>query len=182
MGWRSHATARRWPRAPPTGRSSYGTSRPASAGRRCRSRRPSFTRWSSLLMGRAYWQPASIDRFACGISSGARRGSSVATFGHDAPIVRLAVSADGAMLASSAEDRTVKLWTLDTLAPRRRLPARLTGCRPSPSVRTRNGSRWGGTTVRSDSGTSELGSWAPCSARRRPSRRRRPPHLCVTRA
>jgi len=43
-------------------------------------------------------------------------------FAHDAPIVRLTVSSDGKMLASSAEDRTVRLWKLDTLSPQATIP------------------------------------------------------------
>ena len=44
-------------------------------------------------------------------------------FAHDAPVVRLAVSADGSLLASSAEDRTVRLWKLETLEPQAAIPA-----------------------------------------------------------
>jgi WD40 repeat protein len=44
-------------------------------------------------------------------------------FGHDAPIVRLAVSPDGTMLASSAEDKSVRLWKLDTLELRETISA-----------------------------------------------------------
>ena len=38
-------------------------------------------------------------------------------FAHDAPVLRLAVSADGKRLASSAEDRTVRIWELNSLTP-----------------------------------------------------------------
>ena len=44
-------------------------------------------------------------------------------FAHDAAILRLSVSADGKLLASSAEDRTVRLWDLPALSPRDALPA-----------------------------------------------------------
>jgi hypothetical protein len=44
-------------------------------------------------------------------------------FAHDAAILRLSVSADGKWLASSAEDRTVRIWDLATLTPRGSLPA-----------------------------------------------------------
>ncbi len=43
-------------------------------------------------------------------------------FAHEAPIVRLAVSTDGRLLASSAEDRTNRLWKLDTLEPESSVP------------------------------------------------------------
>src|SRR5437868_13123858 len=38
--------------------------------------------------------------------------------GHTAPVVALAVSPDGKLLASASWDRTVRLWTLDGGAPR----------------------------------------------------------------
>lgn len=40
-------------------------------------------------------------------------------FAHDAPIIRLIATGDGTRLASSSEDRTVKLWDLATLQPLR---------------------------------------------------------------
>jgi hypothetical protein len=44
-------------------------------------------------------------------------------FAHDAAIVRLAVSAAGGLLASSAEDRTARVWKLDSLTPQVSPPA-----------------------------------------------------------
>jgi hypothetical protein len=44
-------------------------------------------------------------------------------FAHDAAILRLSISAEGRSLASSAEDRTVRLWDLAALTPRSSLPA-----------------------------------------------------------
>jgi hypothetical protein len=44
-------------------------------------------------------------------------------FAHDAAVLRLSISADGKSLASSAEDRTVRLWDLAALKPRGVFPA-----------------------------------------------------------
>ena len=44
------------------------------------------------------------------------------TFAHDAPVIRLAISADGKTLVSSGEDGDVKLWDARTLSPRSTLP------------------------------------------------------------
>jgi len=48
----------------------------------------------------------------------------VARFAHETPIVALAVSADGAVLASSAEDATVSLWSLPDVSLLESLPPR----------------------------------------------------------
>lgn len=42
-------------------------------------------------------------------------------FAHDAPVLRLITSPDGRLLISSSEDRTIKLWSVDTLEPIRTL-------------------------------------------------------------
>ena len=67
-------------------------------------------------------------RRTCAASSGATSGSSAAAAGqpgvalHDRPIGRLAFSADGALLASGAEDGTIVLSGLDRPGPRTRPP------------------------------------------------------------
>lgn len=53
-----------------------------------------------------------------GVWQGGEQTPSTTFDGHKAPVVALAASADGAMLASASWDRTVRLWPLDGAAPR----------------------------------------------------------------
>ncbi len=55
-------------------------------------------------------------------AAGPRLDLERSVFAHDGPIVRLALSPDGKMLASSGADRRVKLWDLPSLKPCAELP------------------------------------------------------------
>ncbi|MDB5350034.1 MAG: repeat-containing protein [Planctomycetota bacterium] len=61
---------------------------------------------------------AGVDRSIRVWSLAGDAGSLVrSAFAHDAPVIRLHVSADGQSLVSGGEDRSVKLWDLATLRP-----------------------------------------------------------------
>ena len=98
---------RRWPRARPIGRSSFGT---LATNKRAATLSESTAELYSLV-----YTPGGSRVLAAGVDRSIRmwrldhaeaRDSEHSTFAHDAPIVRLAISADGTLLlASSAGDR-----------------------------------------------------------------------------
>src|SRR5207244_11227939 len=60
-------------------------------------------------MERCWPAPAWIRRRGCGTRSGRLR---MTLTGHIGPVYGVALSADGALLASASQDGTVKLWSL----------------------------------------------------------------------
>jgi WD40 repeat protein/mono/diheme cytochrome c family protein len=62
---------------------------------------------------------------AWAVSAAAKEGTNkiaASVFAHEGTILRLATSADGALIGSAADDKTVKLWDAASLAHRRALP------------------------------------------------------------
>ena len=82
------------------------------------------------------------------------------------------------MLASSAEDRTVRLWKLDTLTPQATIPPQADWVQALAFTPMAAGWRSGFTTGSSPCGIRPLARWRRCSASPRLSSRPRLPSLC----